>query len=223
MTTAEMQRFAVRFLPRVHRIARGVCRQLPSHIAAEDLAHAGVLGMLTALRSFDERRTDRADVYVARRVRGAILDELRALDPLSRDQRRDARTLAAATRGLETELGRAPDDDEIAGRAGLAVERLREVRERAAAAAPLPLDALPLEREGVTCDPVERIAIEEQRGALTAAISALPARQKIVLSLYYVEELSLKEIGQVLGVSESRVCQLHGMAVKALRARLLPA
>src|SRR5688572_25218688 len=161
MTTAEMQRFAVRFLPRVHQIARGVCRQLPSHIAAEDLAHVGVLGMMTALRSFDERRADRAEVYVAHRVRGAILDELRALDPLSRDQRRDARTLAAATRELETELGRAPDDDEVADRAGLTVGRVREVRERAAASTSLPLEAVPVEREGVSEDPVERIAIEE--------------------------------------------------------------
>ena len=223
MTTADMQRFAVRFLPRVHRIARGVCRQLPSHIAAEDLAHAGVLGMMSALRSVDDRRADHADVYVAHRIRGAILDELRALDPLSRDQRRDARTLASATRGLEAELGRAPDDHEVAERAGVTVERLREVRERAAATAPVPLEALPIEREGVTEDPVERIAVEEQRGALAAAIAELPGRLQTVLSLYYVEELSLKEIGQVLGVSESRVCQIHGMAVKALRSRLLPA
>jgi len=223
MTTAEMQRFAVRFLPRIHRIARGVCRQLPAHIAADDLAHAGVLGMMGALRSFDERRADRADVYVARRVRGAILDELRALDPLSRDQRRDARSLAGATRELETELGRSPDDDEVAARAGLSVERVREVRERAAATASLPLDALPAEREGVTEDPVERIALEEQRGALAEAIAALPTRLQTVLSLYYVEELSLKDIGHVLGVSESRVCQIHGMAVKELRARLVTA
>src|SRR5688572_29775978 len=113
MTTAEKQRFAIRFLPRVQRIARGMCRQLPTSIAADDLAHAGIVGMLTALRSFDGRRSERADVYVTRRVRGAILDELRALDPLSRDQRRDARALRAALRDLEQELGRPPTDDEV--------------------------------------------------------------------------------------------------------------
>jgi RNA polymerase sigma factor for flagellar operon FliA len=220
MTTAEKQRFALRFLPRVHRIARGFCHRLPSSIAADDLAHAGVVGMMTALHAFDSSRAERADVYVARRVRGAILDELRARDPLSRDQRRDARGVRAARDALEHQLGRAATDEEVAERAGLPLARVRELAERAAAAAPVPIEALAVEQEGASEDPVDRIALEEQRDALAGAVARLPERLQTVLSLYYVEELSLKEIGGLLGVTESRVCQIHGMAVKALRAML---
>src|SRR5512143_399075 len=140
MTTAEKNQLATRFLPRIHKIARGICRQLPPHVDAEDLAQAGIVGMMTALRSYDPARGDCVEIYVTRRVRGAILDELRALDPLSRDQRRDARAVSGVAHALEGELGRTPVEEELAARAGVPVERIRALRVLAHATARVPFD-----------------------------------------------------------------------------------
>jgi len=219
MTTAEKNQLATRFLPRIQKIARGICRQLPPHVDAEDLAQAGIVGMMTALKSYDPARGDCVEVYVTRRIRGAILDELRALDPLTRDQRRDARAIQTATRALEVELGRAPAEDEVAARCGLLLERIRTVRELAGATSPVPLE------EGIhdaahRTDPVERLTFAQLRGQLQTAVAKLSERERTIIALYYVEELSLKEIGSLLGVTESRICQIHGAAVKKLRAAL---
>jgi RNA polymerase sigma factor for flagellar operon FliA len=156
---------------------------------------------------------------VERRVRGAILDELRALDPLSRDQRKDARAIDRATRALENELGHSPPEDQVAAKSGLGLERVREIRERCAA---VTHDSIDGERAVVvvdqrSSDPVENIAWERARAELVAALEQLPERERQILALYYVEELSLKEIGEVLGVTESRICQIHGVAVRKLR------
>jgi RNA polymerase sigma factor for flagellar operon FliA len=224
MTTVEIHGLATRLLPRIHKIARGICRQLPPHVDAEDLAQAGIVGMMSALRAFDSARGDSVELYVTRRIRGAILDELRALDPLSRDQRKDARAIQQAQRDLEIALGRAPAEDEVAARAGLTVDRVREVRERSNAATTLPLEGAVLDRqESDSADPIEKLARAKQKTELSAAISGLGAREQTVLSLYYVEELSLREIGGLLGVTESRVCQIHGVAVKKLRVTLAAA
>jgi RNA polymerase sigma factor FliA len=220
MTPAEMDRVARRFLPRIQKIARGYGRQLPASVDVADLAQAGTVGMLSALRSFDPRRGDRVEIYVQSRVRGAILDELRALDPLSRDQRRDARTIQKAARSLEGELGRPAEDAEIADRAGLDAARVREVLDRSSRSVPLPLDAADFEPDRGAVDPLRNVEVEKLRAALVEAVDELPAREKTILSLYYVEELSLKEIGNLLGVTESRVCQIHGAAVKKLRQML---
>jgi RNA polymerase sigma factor for flagellar operon FliA len=221
MRQAEINQIATTYLPKIARIARGMARSLPAHIDAEDLQHAGVVGLMTALKSYDPKLGDQVDVYVTRRIRGAILDELRALDPLSRDVRRDAKSLRAAERVLENELGRPPDEAELARRAGVAVERVREVRRAATAAATTALHDLTVEMaDAASDDPIERIASSEERARLTAAIQALPPRDQTVLSLYYVEELSLKEIGHILGVTESRVCQILGAATRKLRAAL---
>jgi len=224
MRESQLQETATQFFPRIQKIARGIARHLPSSIDADDLVQAGVVGMMAALRAFDPTRTDRLEAYVERRVRGAILDELRALDPLSRDQRRDARAIQAATRALEAELGRAPEEDEVARRSGLGLGRVRAVRERAQAVSP---DRLDDQAGGIedprAADPVERISMAQTRARLVAAIDVLPERERQILSFYYVEELSLKEIGSLLGVTESRVCQIHGEAVKKLRVALADA
>jgi len=219
MTTAEKNELATRFLPRIQKIARGICRQLPPHVDAEDLAQAGIVGMMSALKSFDPTRGDCVEIYVTRRIRGAILDELRALDPLTRDQRRDARAIQTATRALEVELGRAPAEDEVAAKCGLLVERLRAVRELAGATTPVPLEE-GVHDPGVKNDPIERIGFAQMRARLEAAVARLGERERTIIALYYVEELSLKEIGGLLGVTESRICQIHGAAVKKLRVAL---
>jgi len=219
MTTAEKNQLATRFLPRITKIARGICRQLPPHVDAEDLAQAGIVGMMSALKSYDPARGDCVEVYVTRRIRGAILDELRALDPLTRDQRRDARAIQTATRTLESELGRAPAEDEVANRCGLLLERIRAVRELTGATTPVPLEE-GLHDQSVRTDPVDRIGFAQLRARLEAAVLRLSERERTIIALYYVEVLSLKEIGGLLGVTESRICQIHGAAVKKLRVAL---
>jgi RNA polymerase sigma factor for flagellar operon FliA len=219
MTTVEKNQLATRFLPRIQKIARGICRQLPPHVDAEDLAQAGIVGMMSALKSYDPARGDCVEVYVTRRIRGAILDELRALDPLTRDQRRDARAIQTATRQLEIELGRTPAEDEVAARSGLLIDRIRTVRELAGATTPVPLEEGVLDSVTKT-DPVERLSVAQLRVRLEASVAKLSDRERTIISLYYVEELSLKEIGSLLGVTESRVCQIHGAAVKKLRIAL---
>lgn len=222
MHASEMHGTATRFYPRIRKIALGIARNLPSYIDAEDLVQAGVVGMMGALRAFDRSITDSLELYVERRIRGAILDELRALDPLSRDQRKDARAIQAATRQLEAELGRSPEEAEIAARSGLPVERLRVVVARSAAIAPESLDAdgvAPMVDLGAV-DPVELLAASETRERLEEALAELGERERQVVALYYVEELSLKEIGGLFRITESRVCQIHGVAVRKLRCAL---
>jgi len=215
MTPMEVRQHTERYLPHVHSIVSGMKRRLPPWVATEDLAHAGIVGLLSALRSFDTRRGDFLEAYVVRRVRGAILDELRACDPLSRTQRRDLRKARSAGRALEGELGRAASTEEVADRSGLAVARVRTV-ERLARAAARPPTAEP------SCEPIahEAAAISQLRERLIERIANLPSREQTVLSLYYKEELPLREIGRLLGVTESRACQIHGSAVRSLRASL---
>jgi RNA polymerase sigma factor FliA len=219
MSETQVQKNAARFLPRVQKIARGIARNLPAYIDADDLVQAGVVGMIGALRAYDPARTARLEVYVERRVRGAILDELRAMDPLSRDQRKDARAIDRAVRSIENEQGRPATEEELSKKSGLSLDRVREIRERSAAVTP---DSLDGERavtviDSTACDPIEKIEWDRARADLVGALDELPARERQILALYYVEELSLKEIGEVLGVTESRICQIHGSAVKKLR------
>lgn len=207
-------------LPRIHRIALGMCHKLPASVEAADLAQAGALGMWTALRSFDPRRSDGLESYVTRRVRGAMLDELRALDPLTRDERRHAREISTAERELTSELGRTPELAEIAERTGLDEERILGLRGRAALA--LPLDAAVGVCDEAAVDPLERVALEELRAALISALADLTEREKTVMSLTLVEGLSSKEIGGLLGVTAARICQIHGSAVAKLRETFAP-
>ena len=215
MTPSERRDLTERYLPHVHSIVHGMRRRLPPWVATEDLLHAGVVGLLAALKSFDSRRGDFLEAYLVRRVSGAILDELRASDPLSRTQRRDLRRARAAGRDLEAALGRSPTMEEVADHSGLAVARVRTV-ERLAAAAARPPTAEP------TCEPIahEAASFSQLQRQLGERIADLPQREQTVLSLYYGEELSLREIGRLLGVTESRACQIHGSAVRLLRVAL---
>jgi RNA polymerase sigma factor for flagellar operon FliA len=217
MLTPELHETAKRLAPRVQKIARGLARRLPSSVDVDDLIQAGYVGMMTALEAYEPERKADLDSYVERRVRGAMLDDLRALDPLSRDQRRDARAIDAATRSLENVTGSAAEAD-VAARAGLSVDRVREVRERALA---VRFEMLDGERcDASVVDPIEMLSFEELRQQLAAGIEGLPERQRQILALHYTEELSLKEIGRILGVTESRVCQIIGEAQKCLRVAL---
>lgn len=200
-------------------------------VSVEDLYSCGVLGLMEAVDGFDPSRMVKFVTYAIPRVRGAIIDELRALDWIPRSLRQRVNQLQAAYAELEQDLGRPVGDSELGARLGLQPEQLQTLLDQASRITLLSLDELV--RLGDDSQ-VSRVAPAESGGdnvraqiqrdevitLLEAAIEQLPERERLVLVMYYVEELTLKEIGEVLSVTESRVCQLHSKAVLRLRARL---
>lgn len=215
---------AVRYVPIIRRVALRLARRLPSHVSIDDLVSAGFVGLVDAYRRYDTARCDCFEPYADLRIRGAMMDELRLYDPLSRDVRALAKKANAATRRLATRLGRAPTDVEIAAEVGVPLDAYRSC------AALLSIGSVSLDApngdayDGMDLgDPsvisaVDEIALAESRRALVVAIDALPPRLRQVLRLYYGDELTLRNIGSLLGVTESRVCQLHAEAITRLRA-----
>jgi RNA polymerase sigma factor for flagellar operon FliA len=216
--------FAARYEGRVRRHAFRLARRLPSHIGVEDLIAAGNLGLADAINRWSGESSERFEAYADFRIRGAMMDELRGQDPLSRDLRDWQKRLVAMVRSLTNELGRPPEEIEIAHRLRLPLSRFREILTRLAAGFLVSLDttaggegrALELESPD---EPVDSQAMwSERRNKLTGFLRELPERLQSVLHLYYVRGCSLGEIGRELCVSESRVCQLHAEALVRLRA-----
>ena len=215
----EEETTAARYLPLIQRVARRLARRLPGHVDVEDLVSAGVLGLADALDKYDPKKQIDFEKYAEWRIKGAMLDELRAADPMTRDQRRGINEVKQAVHKLEAKLGRAPEPNEIARSLKIDLATLRERQECMEAASPIHLDDF--DTHAAEDESPETLAIAaEQRAEVLVAVRALPERLRRVLELYYQGELSLKQIGARLGVTESRVCQLHGEAVKLLRARL---
>lgn len=205
------------WLPLVRRVARTVARRLPSHIDAEELVGAGTVGLIEALGRYDAARCDRFAGYAEIRIRGAMLDQLREMDWMPRAARRASRRLDDATSKVGHQLGAAPAAGDIAAALGVSVEdyeRLRREVYQASVVHDVDLDQA-RDRRGNA-----EAAIEERqlRERLTAAIAGLSTRQQQLLSLYYVDGLKLREIGDIFGVTESRVCQLLRGVVEALRS-----
>jgi RNA polymerase sigma factor for flagellar operon FliA len=217
------QDLALRMMPTIRRIASQLARRLPRHIRVDDLVGAGCQGLCSALGRFDPSRAEGFESYAELRIRGAMLDELRSSDPLSRDQRVRAKRVAAATRGLQARLGRAPAADEIAAELGVSLETLWAWQSAAstqiASGPSRDEDADPIaELSDAAAEPAdEKLFRTERERALRDAMSTLPARLQTVLELHYVDGLTLREIGERLGVSESRVCQLESDAFRRIR------
>jgi RNA polymerase sigma factor for flagellar operon FliA len=229
LLTAEQERLMIEHLPIVRFIARRIHERLPQHVPIEDLYSAGVLGLLDAFRKFDPAEKVLFRTYAQFRIRGAILDSLRTLDWSSRELRRKARALEQAIQALTVQFGRSPNDIEIAQKLniplaayqqllwdlkGLEIGTLHTVRSEDSEEDDLA--CLPSRAED---DPLFRYLDAEMRERLTQAIEALPERERMVMTLYYYEEMTMKEIGLILGVVESRVSQIHASAVLHLRAR----
>jgi RNA polymerase sigma factor FliA len=217
--------YAERFFPYIEKVARRLARRLPAHVEIDDLVSAGVIGLMEAADRYDPKRADRFEAFAEFRIRGAMLDDLRARDTLSRDMRRLSNELRNATRRLESELGRAPDQSELASTLGLNVDELYTRQQKLSGSSVVGIDdAGPdlLERTSDTSspDPFEITAHREALARLVSGIDDLPEKMQQVLSLYYCESMNLKEIGQILGVTESRVCQIHGEATRRLRESL---
>lgn len=213
-----------RYLGLVHHAAREVAPRVRDAVSLDELVSAGSLGLLQAMAGFDIDRGLAFSTFAMRRIRGAILDELRARDPLSRADRAHVRQLDSAVAELEQRDGRAPTSGEVAQHLGVDHETLYRWRERTAHTGPVSLESEPNGRQladqiGDNGDDVVHGALEiaERRGVILAALDGLPARERLVVSRSYFEEKPLREIAEELGVTESRVCQLRAQALARLR------
>ncbi len=218
----------VRHAELVKRIAYHLAGRLPASVEVSDLIQAGMLGLLEAASNYTADRGASFETYAGIRIRGAMLDALRKLDWAPRSVHRKARAAAAAVRELEAEFGREARDSEIAERMGVSLEDYHRIAQDAASCRVTSLDDSNGDEESLLgrvedegADPFLDATEEGFRGALAGAIKELPERERLVMSMYYDDELNLKEIGAVLKVTESRVCQLHGQALVRLKARLV--
>ncbi len=209
----------------VRRIAHHLAARLPPSVEVDDLIQAGMVGLIEAVRQFDLNAGASFETYASIRIRGAMIDEIRRGDWIPRSVHRKVREAAEATRQIEQREGRAAASGEIAKAMGLSLDDYGRLMEGAVRGHVLSLDedseshGEPRTADHAPAPQVELESVEFQQ-QLTEAINALPERERLILSLYYEQELNLREIGAVLGITESRVCQVHGQAMVRLRARL---
>ena len=205
-------------LPLVKRLAGQLAVKLPSHIEIEDLIQVGLIGLLKAVEDYQSDSGAVFSTYATIRIRGAMLDELRGRDWLPRSVQRDLGRVSAAIEKVEQRVGRPASEKEIADELDMNLEDYRVLAGELACARISQLDEAELPPGDE--EPAEQVAEETRRAALADAITTLPEKEGLMLSLYYSEGLNLKEIGLVMGVSESRVSQIHGQAVARLKSKL---
>jgi len=230
-TPAERDSLLLEHLPTVRYIARRIHERLPNHIELDDLVSAGVVGLIDAAAKFDATKQVQFRSYAQFRIRGAILDSLRLLDWSPRELRRKGRTVKETVHALTHRLGRAPLEGELAQAMQISLEQMQQLLGDLNGLEVGSLDAELSEDSGDTQmsnvpasiedEPLFRCLQGETRQRLIDAIEGLPEKERMVLTLYYYEEITMKEIGLTLGVVESRVSQLHSAAVKRLRASLV--
>ena len=206
----------------VKRIAYHLAGRLPPSVEVDDLIQAGMIGLLEAATHFAADRGASFETYAGIRIRGAMIDALRKLDWAPRSVHRKSRAAASAIREIEGREGREARDAEIAAAMGISLEEYHRVLQDSLACQLSSIDDAdsPVEIADTGTDPLRDTESGALRVAVAEAIAGLPERERLVMSMYYDDELNLKEIGAVLGISESRVCQLHGQALVRLRARL---
>ena len=222
----------IQYSPLVKYVAGRVGVGLPRNVEQSDLVSFGVFGLIDAIEKFDPERGYKFETYAIARIKGAILDELRSIDWVPRSVRSKARTLERAMGKLEAEHHRAPTDDEVADEMGVTPQQLQTTLSQISFVGVAALDEMlsggergeSLSLGDTVADtgdgPMGVYEVEEMRQILAESINRMPEREKIVLTLYYYEGLTLAEIGRVLGVTESRVCQIHTKAVLQLRSRI---
>ncbi|WP_260293495.1 RNA polymerase sigma factor FliA [Sedimenticola hydrogenitrophicus] len=216
-----------RHAPLVKRIAYHLMNRLPPNVQADDLIQAGMIGLLEASRNYDPSQGASFETYAGIRIRGAMLDEIRRSDWTPRSVHRKARMVADAMRSIENEHGRDARDVEVAEVLDMNLVQYHRILQDAAGCRIFSIEELQSVGE-LPCDGSEGNAAglfdgmqkDAFKKSLAEAIAGLPERERLVIALYYDEEMNLREIGQVLGVSESRVCQIHSQATLRLRARL---
>ena len=219
------------YLPHVKRIVHRIAIHLPPHVEIDDLIHVGVIGLMQAIERYDSSRNNTFLTYAVFRIKGAVLSELRSRDFLSRANRRKVRELDRAYIGLEQKKGRAVDDRELAEEIGVPLKEVQEIKKMSS------ISFVSFEEMGIQAEEEKRSVVDammrggmddaltltrvkEMKNAVAEAIEQLPEKEKLVISLYYVDELTMKEAGKALNITESRVSQIHSQAVVHLRSHL---
>jgi RNA polymerase sigma factor for flagellar operon FliA len=228
----EKDKLVLEYAPLIKFIAQKIAVRLPSNIELDDLISSGVIGLMDAIDKYDPTRDNKFKTYAEFRIRGAILDELRAQDWVPRSIRDKAKLLDKTMANLEAELGRIATDDEVAKALNVNIDEFHELLNQVRPVSLLSIDESQtfsnVDKKSILnilegCklnNPFNQLNIKSVKDIVTQAIEELPERQRLVLSLYYYEDLNLKEIGKVLRVTESRVSQLHAQAVSRLRNKL---
>jgi RNA polymerase sigma factor for flagellar operon FliA len=226
---ADQQQRIREFAPLVRRMAHHLAAKLPASVEIDDIIQAGMIGLMDAASRYQEGQGAQFETFASQRIRGAMLDELRQNDWLPRSTRKALRQIEGAVSRLEQRLGRAPSETEIANELGVPLAEYQSLLQEARGYELLHLedfgrddddDYLDRHCPDRAANPLERFQDARFRAALVRAVEQLPEREKLLMGLYYEQDLNFKEIAAVLEVSESRVCQLHGQAVARLRARL---
>lgn len=232
LTAEQKDKLILEYAPLIKFIAQKIAMRLPSNIELDDLISSGVIGLMDAIEKYDPTRDNKFKTYAEFRIRGAILDELRAQDWVPRSVRDKSKLLDRTIVELEAEFGRSPEDFEIADRLQITIEELHDLINQVKPVSVLSIDEAPtfsnVDKKSILnilegCklnNPHNQLNVKFVKDVVTGAIEELPERQRLVLSLYYYEDLNLKEIGRVLRVTESRVSQLHAHAIARLRAKL---
>ena len=228
------ERLVLAYSPLVKYVAGRMSSGLPAHVEEADLISYGLLGLISAIERFDLEREIRFETFAITRIKGSIIDELRSLDWVPRSVRAKAREIERTNAGLENKLHRAPTDGEMAASLECTVEEFQESLVRISNSSVVALDELwtvsdssgdqvsllDTIQDPTAVDPAQEMDLTDMKDRLADAIARLPEREKLVVALYYYENLTLREIGEVLGVTESRVSQLHTKAVLRLKSRL---
>lgn len=213
-------------IPLLKRIAYHLISRLPPSVQVDDLIQAGMIGLLEASRKYDATQGASFETYAGIRIRGAMMDEIRRGDWTPRSVHRKTREMAAVVRKIEHREGREANDSEVADEMGVSTQEYHRLLRDAASSRVLSFEDISSvgreqhETVSIGEDPFDELQRESFKKALAEGISGLPEREGLVLALYYDEDLNLREIGEVLGVSESRVCQIHGQALIRLKSRL---
>ncbi|HEY6896970.1 MAG TPA: RNA polymerase sigma factor FliA [Rhodocyclaceae bacterium] len=225
----EREQLVRQYAPLVKRIAYHLMAKLPASVQLEDLIQNGMIGLLDALGRYEEGLGAQFETYAVQRIRGAMLDGLRENDWLPRGVRREMRRVEVVIQRLEHENGRPPTEKELAGALDMSLEDYQKLLQEARGHQLVYLedmsdgdgdDFLEHHAAGSSPDPLALLEDANMRAALVRAIAALPEREKLMMALYYEQDLNLREIGEVMGVTESRVCQLHSQAIARLRAAM---
>ena len=232
MSSSQKDQLIMEYAPLIRFIAQKIAIRLPSNIELDDLISSGVIGLMDAIDKYDPTRDNKFKTYAEFRIRGAILDELRSQDWVPRSVRDKSKLLDRTVVELEAELGRSPEDEEVAERLGMSLDEFHDLVNQVRPVSILSIDEQAtfstVDKKSIFnllegCklnNPFSQLNMKAVKSAIMTAIQELPERQRLVLSLYYYEDLNLKEIGKVLRVTESRVSQLHAQATQRMRSRL---
>ncbi len=232
-SSAEREALILKYAPLIKYIALRLAMRLPAHVSVEDLISAGTIGLMDALSKFDPGKEVQFSTYAEYRIKGTMLDELRALDWVPRSVRQKMSRLDKAYRQLEKEKGRPAEDEEMAESLGVTLADFYGLLKDTNRVSLLDIENLPRQLTGLKDDelvqllrddehrdPTVQLSLFEMKKILGQAIERLVQKEKTILSLYYYEEMTLKEIGQIMGLTESRICQIHSKVILKLRAQL---